>query len=210
MSNTKKLILEFDDLHFDHPENCIDDIRYLITKIPNIKLSFFTVPFLRHKAIYENMEFCKELKKYVDSENIRIYHHGLTHSMEEFKHVSYDNAINAINYSLDIFRRAELPCGKVFRGPNWGLNENTVQALIDLNYTHIYNHTSYKNLEIDGIKFCYYNYNLKDEYVDISDNIIIAHGHTHDVCSNGIKQSLNKIENLIIKLDPIFCFAEDV
>lgn len=191
----KKLILEFDDLHFLNPENCLFEIKDLVSKFPNIKLSFFTVPNLRGVPIYNSTMFCEAIKSYIDSNNLEILIHGHTHTMEEFKNVCYEEAIEKLKQSETILQEARIPYKKVFRGPHWGINKETIQALIDLGYTHIYNHESYRHLEVPGIKFIYYNWNLKDPAP--KDEYIIAHGHTHNVCSNGITEVKNKIEEFL-------------
>lgn len=203
------LVLEFDDFHWLHPENCLDSIYYLIKIHPAIKISLFTVPCLRGRNLNENKEWCDNVRKLIESNNIQLCVHGLTHSQEEFKHKNYLQALNSLSIALQIFHSVNLPVAKVFRGPHWGLNEESVKALIDLNFTHIYNHYDYKHLYSDNIKFIYYNWNLKDNFLG-GEGDIIAHGHTHNVCQNGIFESLDQISNFIKMYSPIFKFANEL
>lgn len=208
MLDSKKLVLEFDDLHFLDPENCTDIIQDLVSVFPNIKLSFFTVANLRQVPIYNSTIFCDTIRKYIDSNNLEILIHGNTHSMEEFKHVTYDTAIQKIKDSESILNEAGILFKKVFRGPHWGLNQNTIKALIELGYTHIYNHEDYRSIELPGIKYVYYNWNLKDN--PPQDKVLIAHGHTHNVCDNGIREVKNKIKNFISNNQIQHIFTQDI
>ena len=60
-------ILDFDDFHYKSPENCLSTIYKLISKIPNIKLSLFTVPMLDGLPIFENKKWCTELMYLIES-----------------------------------------------------------------------------------------------------------------------------------------------
>lgn len=187
------LVLEFDDFHWRQPENCLKEIEYLISKFPDIKLSFFCTPALGGIYLDENTNWCNTVKFYIDSGNIRLGVHGLYHNTEEFKYLDYSSAHRHLEIALAIFNKSNLPVTKCFRGPHWGLNENAIHALNALNFTHLYSHNDYKHLEyfFEG-KVVYYNWNLKDEISEIP-NLIIGHGHTHNVCQNGISESIPKI-----------------
>jgi hypothetical protein len=187
------LVLEFDDFHWRQPENCLKEIEYLISKFPDIKLSLFCTPALGGNYLDENTDWCNTVKFYIDSGNIRLGVHGLYHNTEEFKYLDYASAHRHLEIALDLFKRSNLPVTKCFRGPHWGLNENAIHALNALNFTHLYSHNDYKHLEyfFEG-KVVYYNWNLKDEIPNMPD-LIIGHGHTHNVCQNGISESIPKI-----------------
>lgn len=202
------LVLEFDDLHFLEPENCLKEIQFLVNKYPSIKLNFFCTPFLRNQKLSDNKIFCSKIKEL--SNNIEILVHGLTHSIEEFKHVSYDTAKTKLMLAEFIFEDCDIPFKKIFRGPHWGINIETICALKTLGYTAIFNHEDYRHLETSGIKYVYYNWNLKDEFFLEKEELIIAHGHTHNVCGNGIKESMNRITNFIDTYSPEFKFASEV
>lgn len=205
---SKKLVLEFDDLHWLEPENCISSIQELVKRHPNIKLNFFTVPFLRDNSILTHKEFYKEIHKY--TENVNLGYHGFNHSTLEFKDLSLWEAYSRLKMaSLLLYEFAGAQTMKIFRGPHWGINAEVINALKQLNFTHIYNHEDYKHLEVPGIKFVYYNWNLKDEYKDEGD-LVIAHGHTHATCQNGIDENIDKISNFIEKYKPKFLWADEV
>lgn len=209
MSNKKKtLVLEFDDLHWSGAEDCLNNIAYLVAKVPDIKMSFFTIPFLRLQELRENEMWCWHIREYIKSNNIRLAVHGLVHTSEEFKHVSYDTAYDNLNIAEKIFEAADLPVSYVFRGPHWGMNEDTLLALEDRGYTHLYNHKDYSHLKSDILDVIYYNWNLKDSAPD--DDLLIAHGHTHNVCGNGIQESTDKILAYIEKEKPEFKFVDEI
>lgn len=197
----KKLVLEFDDLHFLNPENCIKEIRYLVNLFPNIKLNFFLPPCLRGTPLFNNKPWCTELDIYIKNKNVCIGRHGLYHTPEEFKYLNKKQALERLKIGDDIIFKSGLTDVKVFRGPHWGINEESIEALIEWGCLYIYNHDSYKILAdkySNNLKFKYYNLNLKDDIniSTIKDDIIIAHGHTHNVCGNGISERLEHIINL--------------
>jgi len=190
-----KIVLDFDDLHWSNPVNCLDSIDYLISSNPKIKLTFFTIPYYNNNPIGADKDFCKRIKEYIDSNNIVLAIHGTTHSVLEYLEKSYEDAINSISLSEFYMTEAGLPFIKVFKGPHWGINKETINALIQHNYKEIFNHESFRHLEVPEIKFTYYNWNLKDNFTP--SKIIYAHGHTHDVCENGIRETRDKILDAI-------------
>lgn len=205
----KNLVLEFDDFHWRSPENCICEVDQLIKKFPNIKISLFTTPLLNNFPLYENNDWINKVRSYIRSNNLRLAVHGLYHTHEEFKFLEKEQAVQSLLVAESIFSRSGLPFTKVFRGPHWGINEQSIQALNDLQYTHFYNHENYKYLEnkFNG-KVIYYNWNLKDDAPE--DNILIAHGHTHNVCDNGITQVLPRIIKFIENNDLQFKFVDEI
>ena len=60
------LVLEFDDLHFMPPEDCMETIDKYVKAYPDIKLSFFTIPLLRGFPLGSNPEWCARLKEHTD------------------------------------------------------------------------------------------------------------------------------------------------
>ena len=44
MTTPTNVILEFDDLHWLYPENCLEYIDAFVEDFPDIKLSFFVIP----------------------------------------------------------------------------------------------------------------------------------------------------------------------
>ena len=207
-------ILDFDDFHYKSPENCLSTIYKLISKIPNIKLSLFTVPMLDGLPIFENKKWCTELMYLIESNNICLCPHGLTHSMLEFLNLDYDQTCDTILIMETIFKKSNLPIVPVFKGPNWGINKQVIKALQNFEYTHIYNHLDYKGLEqtSDKIKFIYYDWNLKDEFdPSLSNNkYIIAHGHTWNACNNGIEQISDKILEFDKIHKPTYLFVNEI
>ena len=181
----------------------------LISKFPLIKISLFTTPLLNNLPLFNDEKFIEKIKFYINSNNIRLAVHGLKHDMEEFKFLDKKEATNRLLTAQSIFEHCNLNYAKVFRGPNWGVNENTIEALNDLQYTHFYNHENYKHLEnkFNG-KVVYYNWNLKDEASE--ENTLIAHGHTHNVCDNGISQVLPKIIKFIQNNNLEFKFVDEI
>lgn len=204
-----KLILEFDDLNPKKEVNCIDQIDYLVKLFPNIKLTFFTTALYERVPLFSDQKWCHRIMTHIANGNVRLAVHGLYHTQEEFKHKSWEDAMLSLKMAEDVFEIARLPFIKVFRGPHWGINEATYTALMNLDYEAVYTHEDYKNLIPKfSIKSIIYNWNLKDE--DCTEqNLIIGHGHTQNVCGNGIEESMQRIINFINKHNPEFAFAND-
>lgn len=205
-----KIILEFDDFHWRSPENCIDTVESLVSKYPKIKINLFTVPCLHGYSISYDTSWLNRVKSLIKSKNIILGFHGVYHSHLEFEHIPKDVARRTILDGFKYFEEAGLPFQKVFRGPNWGLNHSTIEVLKELNFTHIYNHPDRKNLESEGIKYIYYNWNLKDDYSIIDNDIIIAHGHTHNVCGNGIMESYQRLCKFLDTFDVEFLELNEI
>ena len=206
-----KLILEYDDFCSQEPENCLDIMYEMIKEVPHIKFNMFTVPAMRGK--FNDEEWIKKIKELIEKDNLRICVHGLYHTQQEFENMSIMESIYYLhiinNYMNEII--GEAGWLKVFRGPHWGINKETITNLINLNYTHIYNHEDHRFLEKDflnKIKFIYYNQNLRDEMTP--KEIMIAHGHTHNVCENGIEETKDKVLKFINQHNPEFIWANEV
>lgn len=207
------LILEFDDLNPKKEVDCLTSIEKLVTLFPKIKLTFFTSPLYERNALFSDKIWCCNIKKYIDSDNVRLAVHGLYHTQEEFKNKSKDDALLSILIAESVFNASKLPFIKVFRGPHWGINEETYEALIELDYKLVYTHESYIELskKFDNIKSIFYNWNLKEEFdSSIANELIVGHGHTHNVCGNGIDESFERIVNYIKKYNPNFLFADEI
>lgn len=212
MSNPKTVIFDFDDLHWLEPEDCLGTIEEIVEAVPDIKLSFFTVPDLRDNEIGKKRRWCNRLLNLIESGNVTLGVHGLVHSTEEFKHKSAQDAYDSLLDADFLFRKAKLPVESVFKGPHWGINAETYKALIDLGYTHVYTHPDYANLaeQFPEIKSVFYNWNLKDDFVDNGEKVIIGHGHTHDVCGNGIAQCKDRIINFCREHNPEYKFIHEI
>ena len=210
-----KLILEFDDFNPLSEVNCLSEIKYLVSKHSNIKITLFTSALYQRVPLFYDKKWCEEVLELIFNDNIRLAVHGLYHTNEEFKSKTYDDASVSLLLAESIFTHSKLPFIKVFRGPHWGINSQTCEALVDLNYTHMYIHENYgflQNTFKDKIKSVFYNWNLKDDFDSgmlSEQNIIVGHGHTHDVCGNGIAESLSRIEKCIINFNPTFLFADE-
>lgn len=195
--------MEFDDFHWAEEVNCIDIVEHLIKRYPPIIINMFVPPNYLGRQLSANESWCKRVLGMIDGGNLNLAVHGLCHYQEEYKFKRYNEVRSDLTLIDKYFRDAEFPYQKVFRGPHWGLNEDTFRALIDCGYTHVYSHKNYEDLNNkfkDQIKIVYYNWNLKDNYGilenELETNIMVAHGHTSNVCGNGIQESLKRICNV--------------
>ena len=206
MPNSKNinLILEYDDFCDQEPENCLNFIDEIIEENKKIIFNMFTVPCMKNKKI-QDLFWIEKVKNHIKNNNLNIGIHGLFHNQEEFKYLTKNQAKEKLLISMDILTTLDIKFEKIFRGPHWGINADVYEALIDLNFSHVYSHENYKTLNdifSKDIKIVYYNWNLKDDFV-FNEKTIVAHGHTHDVCDNGIKETFHKIKNLE-KINKVF------
>lgn len=206
-----KLALEFDDFNPKPEVNCIDIIDRIIAQYPNIKLTFFTTPLYERVPLFRDKKWCERVKKHIDNNNIQLAVHGLYHTVEEFKTKSKDDALLSIAVAESVFRVSKLPFIKLFRGPHWGINDATYEALIELEYKAVFTHPDYAYLinRHPQIKSIFYNWNL-DSNTCAETDLVIGHGHTQNVCGNGIEESYNRICNFINKNNPTFVFADEI
>jgi len=206
-----KLVLEFDDFNPKQEVNCIDDIDRLIALYPFIKITLFTPALYEGVPLFSNKEWCERVNKHINNNNVRLAVHGLYHTVEEFKIKSKYDALSTLCKAETVFKKANLPFIKVFRGPHWGINKDSYEALIDLGYKAVYTHPDYAHL-IDlypSIKSIIYNWNIKDVDCTARD-LVIGHGHTQNVCNNGINESFARICNFIDTHKPEFLFADEI
>jgi len=204
-----KLVLDFDDFHWKEPENCLETIEQLVREVPNIKLSFFTVPKHSEYPIQANIPWCNKIRDLIKAGNIRLAYHGFTHSHLEFAQLKKQEALDRIKFATLYFDKAKLPIARVFKGPNWGINAEVYEALAELGFSHVYSHEDYKFIGHDKIKTVFYNWNLKDAEPP-KEEIIIAHGHTHNVCENGIAEASSKIVKFIKENNPQLIYVDEV
>lgn len=203
------LTLDYDDFHWFEPENCIDHVIRLVEVFPQIKVSLFTVPMLRQSPLWDDRQWCDRVRALCERGNLEIARHGLYHTQEEYRHCDYDYAIKSLLIGDRILDESGIPYVKVFRGPHWGINDATVRALNELGYTHLYNHVDHASIGRNFLgRVIYYNWNLAHPAPDF--RLLIAHGHTHDVCGNGIAQAFEKVSSLITQRNPKFLFASEV
>jgi len=203
-----KIILEFDDFHHHKDVNCIDEVHKLISLHDDIIINLFTIPLYRGIPIGEDLGWCRDVSSLIECGKVCIAVHGTFHSQEEFRNTNYNQSCLLLEKSKQEFEKAGINFTKVFRGPHWGICEDAVNALIENGYTHLYNHTKYLDLENKmgnkKISFVYYNWNIKDDFGtfenEVKNNIIVAHGHTSNVCGNGIKERFHAITQTISEL----------
>lgn len=207
---TTKLILEFDDFHPSEPENCLESVYTLVFLYPEIKINLFTIPNLRKLPLSKDKKWCNDVRRLILDGNLVLGVHGYSHELLEFESPGYQTALDKLQKGSRILLDAELPYARVFRGPHWGLNVEAIYALRDSNFTHIYNHEDHRHLGLEiincGMKAIYYNWNLKDEFDEelLAANFIIAHGHTHHTCGNGIQEVFLRLTEFIDKYKPTF------
>lgn len=218
MTTPTNIILEFDDLHWLYPENCLEYIDAFVEDFSDIKLNFFAISFLRGQAIYLNDNWCNRLRKHIENGNVQLAIHGFDHSHIEFEHIGKDEAAERITKAQEFLTKANLPFEKIFRGPFWGINENTYEVLVDQGFTHVYTHKRYEKLNPNyDITSVFYNWNVmyeyenmdKDEYAQpVENDIVVSHGHTHNV-GNGIAESYFNISEFIDEHDLNFMFLSE-
>lgn len=210
-----KVIFEFDDFNPHKEVDCLNTIKELVGLYPKIKLTFFVPAAYKNCRLDSDQNWCNEVRNLIKSENISLTVHGLYHSQEEFKFLNKDEAENRLKEAENIFQAAKLPFDKICRFPHWGNGEGAYEALISLNYKSCWTHEEYKWLseKYPELKSVYYDWNLKDRFEDSGlenhEGIIIAHGHSHSTCMNGIEESLDRICSFIDKYNPEFLFARD-
>lgn len=210
-----QVIFEFDDLNPHQEVDCLDTIKRLVFLYPRIKLTFFVPAAYKNFLLTSDYKWCDEIRGLVENGNVSLTIHGLFHSQEEFKVLDKNEAENRLKEAESIFQTANLPFDKIFRGPHWGNGEGTYQALISRNYKSCWTHEDYRWLaeKYPDMKSVYYNWNLKDKFEDSGlkndGSIVIAHGHSHATCGNGIEESLDRICSFIDKYNPEFLFARD-
>lgn len=202
-----RIILEFDDFHPDQSVNCLDYAEYLIQRYPRIVINFFTIPKYIGHELYKSKYWCSSVAEHIKNKNICLGVHGLLHTQEEFAQKTYQSAYAALQAADNIFKTSELEYTKVFKGPHWGICGPAMEALTYCKYKYIYSHVKHKNITdryLDQIKVVHYNWNLKDTFGvyehSLSGDICVAHGHTGNVCGNGIGESMSRIVSGIDQL----------
>lgn len=208
------LVLEYDDFCDQKPEDCLDFVEEKLRETPEIKITFFTVPAMRGRPIYRD-EWVKRVKALIDSDNIRLAIHGCMHVQEEMKFLTYEQTVQRIAVSEKILNDLGLPFIKVFRPPHWTPGRDLHRALVNSGYSHWYNHEKHADMTDTALSFAcqpiYSNFNLKDPVPKTWDlKYMIAHGHTHDVCENGIEQTWDKVLTINNRFEPQYLFADQI
>ena len=205
-----KLIFDFDDFHCTSPENCLKEIKELVSICPTIKILLFTSTRMKNIPIWSDGLWCTEVKSLIDSGNITLAVHGLMHTTLEFANITKQEALERLVTAENDFNRAGLPFSKIFKGPHWGINVETVEVLKSLGYNTIFDHWNTPKNVIEkiaeyGIQRIVYNIGFEseltkiEELININDGPWYLHGHTHNVCGNGIQESMAKIKSIVSK-----------
>lgn len=208
-----QLVLEYDDFCDQSPEDCLNFIEKQLVDDDKIKITLFTVPAMRGRAIGDPV-WVGRVKTLIQQDKIRLAVHGLFHTPEEFKNLNASEIHRRLNLAEEIFESLDLPYIKVFRPPHWTPSDDLHEVLAERGYTHWYNHQMHKSYEYlePGYKCApvHYNYNLADgleKFPDLASKVV-AHGHTHDVCGNGIVQTWDRVATIRDTYNPEFVFAD--
>ncbi len=205
----KNVILEFDDLHFDDRVDCLSVATELINQNKDIVLNFFVPTMYGGRLLpAAPKDWLAKFKNHVSNGNVVVGIHGFDHSTLEFKNLTYEAVVSRLKAAEAVLNYSDITYTKVFRAPQWGINSNVVEALIDLEYTHLYSHTDYNHITDqykDKIKVIHYNFNLKDQWPRLENPLqnpetVVAHGHTSKYpelnCNNGIWDVKDKVMEL--------------
>lgn len=90
---------------------------------------------------------------------------------------------------------------KIYKAPYWQLPDYFYKDLRDHGWQIMLNPEVEDPRE--GIRF---NWNIKNE-PDLTQDVLIGHGHVQNVCDNGLLESLDRIK--MLPKDTEFCFLED-
>lgn len=189
----KKIILDFDDFYDE--ADILPDLRNLKEVLPNLKVNLFTI----FGKISPEL-----LKEAQGIDWIQLIPHGWNHDTNyEFAYIDYDNMAEALK---DYARFTPV---KGFKAPGWQISEEALEALKDNGWWIA---TQYSDGRYNGnpdgpfqppvpAGAKYYALKEETEYLTI-------HGHTWEVCGNGIKALWERL----IKLPPIceFEFIDDI
>jgi len=185
-----KLCLDFDDFS---PRNTnfgiLEDLK---EHYPGFKVTLFTVPWdVRWGEATPITEekykpFCEAVKK---AEGwIEIALHGLTHTVRtvrnsaEYELLDYERAKKRTMIAEKMFINRGISYAKIFKAPQWLLSAPAKKAVEDQGFTVVE----------DG----YYNWNLKDKQPKLKKGVLVAHGHIHNVCDNGLEDVAPKLMQL--------------
>lgn len=175
-----KISLEYDD--FSPLNHRFDLLEKLRERYPDFKVTMFTVPWeIRLSPDTKGTPITeKKYKPWVDRVKkaqkegwLNIAIHGLTHNINEFEKLGYDETKKRVVIAQKMFANVGIETNGMFKAPFWLLTEEGKLAVEDLGL---------KVME-DG----YYNWNLKDEMP--KGKKLIAHGHIHDTMGNGLDES---------------------
>lgn len=212
-----KFVLECDGFHPNVEVNYLQAVKELVNEFPNILINLFTIPCYKGTPLYESRDWCKDVRTLIRSNNIRIAVHGTYSTKEEYKYYDYKTAVDKLKLGESILHAAGIDFVKVFKGCDWGLCEQSVDALCDLGYTHIYSHQSHSALneyiKSKGIQTPIYNLDLTDVYgtfetLPISSTFIV-HGHTSTDHKTWTDETIIRIKEFIKAYNPIFLGVDE-
>jgi|GEM_PF-5536265 len=190
-----QVLLDYDDFFWKEPYNCLTSIDKLLNAIPSLKIMLFTIPYLNKLSLSDNLEWCNRVRYLIYNNSIRLAVHGTTHSYGEYAAASFESARKGILMSEASFERANLPFIKIFKAPHWQINMNTILALDSLQYKYVFVHPDFDCSKLTNlsIKPVAYTHNLKDNLHLDEFSVNRIHGHTHNVCGNGIEETADKL-----------------
>lgn len=170
----KKVIFDLDDL--SNKYDCFDQLVKLKKQIPNLKVTLFTIPGRTNMKLLDK---CKM------QDWIELAIHGIYHDSNfEFAKKTYEQAYYKIWKACDPNYYT-----KGFRAPGWQISTATMEALKDLGFWVAIQYSDgrfeghpdgpHQPKVIENLPY----YDLKEP----DDEVIKIHGHTWNVCGNGLK-----------------------
>lgn len=144
-----------------------------------------------NEGIATCVDALKELEDYFDNFKVNLFVSGGLKRIKRKPNQSYClhgwDHTNWEDVSVANLRRWQYD--KIYKAPFWQLSDEMYTRLKDEGWKIMLNPEVEDARE--GIRF---GWNIKDERPD--GNELIAHGHTHNVCGNGIEESLDRIKKL--------------
>jgi len=163
----KQIWLDLDD--FGDTNSRLDWLWMLKNEFPDFKVNLFAIP--RDNQRIEWLEYLKQL------DWIQLCVHGWNHESNE----EVDEKL--LKEGFIVYQGF----AKVYRAPFWQLSDEMYKRLKKLGFKIMLHPDDPR----EGIK---YNWNIKDSPPNL--DIVYAHGHVQDVCSNGLVESFSNIMKL--------------
>lgn len=191
----------------------LDEFVKLKEHLPNLKVTFFTVPIPR--ALTSKVATVEDYQEWADwlrnQDWIEICPHGMTHSGFEMKHlpgkkklVDYDTANSYIDVAEHTFQQLNLPFKKIWASPFWETSPEAYKALWDRGYTVAVD----PNQEIpEGGPVYTYNWSI-DKPFPAEEKVVKGHGHMYPPSANAIQSCLENV--LSIPQDYEFKFVSEL
>ena len=204
----KTIVLDFDD--FSVLNNRLDLLLRLKESYPELKVSFFTIPY---DYVYENdisarlmrENTLKEVKKHLDW--MEFIPHGLTHFPREFEQTTYDTMKNYVFKAIDeCFERDGLPYIKGFKAPQWLWNEQVVKALDEEGWWGAIDLFDKTGLKTN--KYYQYTHTIDMPFWESTYDTLKLHGHITLESKNNIERCFH----MLFKMpeDAEFKFASEM